>query len=169
MNSKTAFAKGDLVTVERDLQGLKKGEMYQVAEVLNVPTPFGDFVTYRVTDGSNDFPIVNGHLLLTLVKREESNDGPKYWMTESQKREEYKRESEASRLALEAVIAQRLDEVRVKMDELSLYIHERVSDGHIAVSLGKRCSVAGTLQAVKELNELVGQYNSLLPNLKEGE
>jgi hypothetical protein len=61
----TAFQKDDTVKSRITAQGLKEGKTYQVKEVHEMPTPFGNFVTY-ILEGEDGRPIVihNGHLVL---------------------------------------------------------------------------------------------------------
>jgi len=77
----TYFKKGDRVVARESHQGLVQGATYEVVEVKEQATPFGNFVTYflvldHVADPSklsklqaSSYPlaIANGHLLLRAV------------------------------------------------------------------------------------------------------
>ena len=61
----TTFDLNDKVTPRRSVQGMKTGRIYTVTGISEFSTPFGNFVTYRLTgaDGAK-LDIGNGHLLL---------------------------------------------------------------------------------------------------------
>jgi len=63
------FRKGDIVTVDRPLQGLKPGMRYEVVASETEHTPFGGFTTYMVkpegsAGNSMAMAIRNGHIVL---------------------------------------------------------------------------------------------------------
>src|SRR5678815_4222356 len=60
----TAFQTGDRVRSTTDAQGLRQGAPYSVVSADVRSTPFGDFVTYVLTDGTERYSVTNGHLLL---------------------------------------------------------------------------------------------------------
>jgi hypothetical protein len=62
----TTFTVGDRVRSRVDTQSMAKGVVYEVAAVVERPSPFGTFVIYvlRDVDGTGERTIVNGHLVL---------------------------------------------------------------------------------------------------------
>jgi hypothetical protein len=67
------FKINDTVKAEISAQGMIKGNIYTITNVVSDYTPFGTFVTYSVTSkerfhsGQKDLVIGNGHLLLSKV------------------------------------------------------------------------------------------------------
>lgn len=62
----TCFQEGDVVMAIITAQGLKKDSYYNVAKVIVIAdTLIGRTVSYVVSDGEEEFVIINGHLLLT--------------------------------------------------------------------------------------------------------
>src|SRR5262245_47737732 len=70
-DAETIFQIGDKVT--GNVQGMEADRVYTIADMGILRMPFGDYVTYYLEDGANGerIPIANGHLLLTLVKRDD--------------------------------------------------------------------------------------------------
>lgn len=63
----TAFKIGQIVKARRPVQGLVEGSAYQIIGISEMPTPFGNFVTYQVkgiTQLGVTLEIRNGHLVL---------------------------------------------------------------------------------------------------------
>jgi hypothetical protein len=60
----TAFNRMDRVIATASVQGMQAGASYTVAEVHEQQTPFGNFVTYEITDGTERLFVRNAHLLL---------------------------------------------------------------------------------------------------------
>lgn len=58
------YAIGQHVKSRIDKQGLVKGETYTVIDVKVQSTPFGQFLTYILADGVNEYAVGNGHLVL---------------------------------------------------------------------------------------------------------
>ena len=71
----TKFTKGDLVRSRDGVQGLDPERTYRVKDVMEEQTPFGNFVSYLLTEsesakyGQQEWFIRNGHLVLEQVKR----------------------------------------------------------------------------------------------------
>jgi hypothetical protein len=64
----TTFDLNDKVTPRQSVQGMKTGRIYTVTGISELPTPFGNFVSYVLTaaDGAK-CAVQNGHLLLSKV------------------------------------------------------------------------------------------------------
>jgi hypothetical protein len=60
----TRFRKGQHVISCITAQGLHLDTIYRVVGVQVRPTPWGEFVTYELTDGEQRLRIANGHLIL---------------------------------------------------------------------------------------------------------
>jgi len=74
-SDESLFKKGDVVTVDRPLQGLNPDERYEVVGSETEHTPFGGFTTYIVKpEGSSGnsmaMAIRNGHMVLKKVNEE---------------------------------------------------------------------------------------------------
>jgi hypothetical protein len=61
------FEIGNTVKANITAQGLTAGNTYKVTNVRSEYLPFGNFVTYIVSDGTKPLTIGNGHMLLTKV------------------------------------------------------------------------------------------------------
>ena len=66
---KTAFNVGECVESLVTDQGLVKGHKYTVEKVFRANTPFGLFVTYRVSRDLKELDVANGHLVLWRVRQ----------------------------------------------------------------------------------------------------
>ena len=64
---RTAFETGNVVRANVTAQGMTAGNTYTVTKLHSEFLPFGNFVTYVITDGTKKLTIGNGHLLLTKV------------------------------------------------------------------------------------------------------
>jgi hypothetical protein len=62
-----AFKIGDKVIAHTAAQGLQAGDTYTVTNVRSEYLPFGNFVTYVVTDGLKQLSIGNAQFLLIKV------------------------------------------------------------------------------------------------------
>lgn len=65
----TTFQKNDKVVARTSTQGLRQGETYRIENVIQNPTPFGNFVSYvvaslRPEEPGFEWTVVNGHLIL---------------------------------------------------------------------------------------------------------
>lgn len=58
---------GNTVKANVTAQGMTAGNTYTVTKLHSEFLPFGNFVTYVITDGTKELTIGNGHLLLTKV------------------------------------------------------------------------------------------------------
>jgi hypothetical protein len=62
----TRFKVGQNVVSQVSAQGLKAGQVYEVANVASQRTAFGGFTTYTVKDSQGtEFSVGNGHLILS--------------------------------------------------------------------------------------------------------
>lgn len=66
----TAFKTGDSVRAGATAQGMWVGRTYEVVEVYEKSTAFGNFVTYEIKDpvDGSVFGVRNLHVLASLVK-----------------------------------------------------------------------------------------------------
>ena len=63
------FEIGNKVTANVTAQGMTAGNTYKVVTVDSEYLPFGTFVTYGITDGTQKLTIGNGHMLLTKAAK----------------------------------------------------------------------------------------------------
>lgn len=61
----TAFNIGDKVKADITAQGMVKGNKYEIVDIDQNFTPFGNFVSYKIKGDGKEFWINNGHLLLS--------------------------------------------------------------------------------------------------------